>query len=80
MNSRIFGAVLATAMCTGAQAQIVNNAVKIGVLSDSIGASSSWGAKGSVLATQMAVEDFKKSRPNLPYKDEIPYKVEIVSN
>lgn len=45
--------------------------VKIGVLTDLSGPYADLSGKGSVLATQMAVEDFRRSRPD--------FKVEVVS-
>lgn len=39
---------------------------KIGVLTDMNGALSASVGRGSVLATEMAIEDFKKSNPNFP--------------
>jgi branched-chain amino acid transport system substrate-binding protein len=45
--------------------------VKIGVLTDFTGPYAAWGAKGSVLAAEMAAEDFKKAHPSFPYKIEI---------
>jgi len=57
-------------VCAAALAQPANT-VKIGVLTDFTGPYASWGAKGSVLATEMAVEDFKKANPGSPYSVEI---------
>ena len=55
-----------------AQAQISDNVVKIGVLTDMSGTYSDLSGAGAVLATQMAVEDFiAKEKPN--------FKIEIVS-
>lgn len=51
-----------------ASAEISNNTVKIGILSDFTGTTASWGGRGSVVATQMAVEEFQAAHPNLPYK------------
>jgi branched-chain amino acid transport system substrate-binding protein len=45
-------------MGVGAQAQISDNLVKIGVLTDLSGVYSDLGGKGSVIATEMAVADF----------------------
>jgi len=60
------------ALGTGAaQAQISDGVVKIGVLSDMSSLYSDIGGKGSVVAAQMAVEDFDAARKGL--------KVEIVS-
>ena len=60
------------ALGTGAaQAQISDGVVKIGVLSDMSSLYSDIGGKGSVVAAQMAVEDFDAAKKGL--------KVEIVS-
>ena len=62
---------LATAMlCVAAQAQSTDT-IKIGVLTDFSGAYASWGAKGSVLAAEMAAEDFKKAQPTFAPKVEV---------
>src|SRR5450830_1322261 len=45
----------------GAQAQISDGVVKIGVLTDMSGPYSAMGGRGSVLARQMAVEDCLKA-------------------
>jgi branched-chain amino acid transport system substrate-binding protein len=55
----------------GAQAQVSGNVVKIGVMNDMSGLYSDIGGPGSVIAAQMAVEDFGASSKGL--------KVEIVS-
>jgi len=63
---------VAAAVGTGAaQAQISDGVVKIGVLSDMSSLYSDIGGKGSVVAAQMAVEDFDAAKKGL--------KVEIVS-
>ena len=55
-----------------AQAQISDNVVKIGVLTDMSGAYSDVAGPGTVVATQMAVDDFiAKNKPS--------FKIEIVS-
>ena len=40
--------------------------VKIGVLTDMQSGFSSWSGKGSVIAAQMAVEDFQRTAGRLP--------------
>jgi len=50
--------VLVALLTTGAMAQISDNVVKIGVLTDMTGPSSSPNGPGSVTAAQMAVDDF----------------------
>ena len=55
-----------------AQAQISDNAVRIGVLTDLSGAYSDIAGKGTIIATQMAIDDFvAKEKPT--------FKVEMVS-
>ncbi len=58
-------AVLGLGLVAGAaQAQISDNVVKIGVLTDMSGAYSDLAGSGAVVAVQMAVEDFKaKEKP-----------------
>ena len=55
-----------------AQAQISDNAVRIGVLTDLSGAYSDIAGKGTIIATQMAIDDFVA-------KDKPTFKVEMVS-
>jgi branched-chain amino acid transport system substrate-binding protein len=63
--TRIALAVAALGLAAGAaQAQISDNMVKIGVLTDMSGAYSDLAGAGSVTAVKMAVEDFKaKNKP-----------------
>lgn len=62
---------LMTAMPFAAQAQVSNNVVKIGVLTDMSGTYSDLAGQGTVVATKMAIEDFiAKEKPN--------FKVEMV--
>ena len=49
---------LATALSSNANAQVSGDAVKIGVLNDQSGLYADFGGRGSVIAAQMAVEDF----------------------
>jgi branched-chain amino acid transport system substrate-binding protein len=49
---------LATALSSDANAQVSGDAVKIGVLNDQSGLYADFGGRGSVIAAQMAVEDF----------------------
>ena len=46
------------AFATGAEAQVSNDVVKIGVINDQSGIYADFGGRGSVVAAQMAVEDF----------------------
>ena len=65
-------AVGVLALCAGAQAQISDGVVKIGVLTDMAGPYSGMGGAGSVVAARMAVEDCLKAE----CKD---LKIEVVS-
>jgi branched-chain amino acid transport system substrate-binding protein len=60
MTLRKVGLVSALALLavSAAQAQISDNVVKIGVLNDQSGAYSDLAGKGSVVAAQMAIDDF----------------------
>ena len=61
-----------TAAFAPAMAQISDNAVRIGVLTDMSGVYSDVSGKGTVIATQMAIDDFvAKEKPT--------FKVEVVS-
>ena len=65
-------AVGVLALCAGAQAQISDGVVKIGVLTDMAGPYSGMGGAGSVVAARMAMEDCLKAE----CKD---MKIEVVS-
>ena len=65
-------AVGVLALCAGAQAQISDGVVKIGVLTDMAGPYSGMGGAGSVVAARMAGEDCLKAE----CKD---MKIEVVS-
>src|SRR5258708_33158318 len=54
----VAGAVLLASSATAAFAQISDDAVRIGVLNDQSGLYADLGGPGSVIAAQMAVEDF----------------------
>lgn len=71
MRARWLGCIAAALIWTGAYAQGAGGGIRIGVLSDFSGPYSAWGAKGSVIAAEMAVEDFRKTNPAFPYKVEI---------
>ncbi len=64
-------AALATAFAP-AQAQVSDNVVRIGVLTDLSGAYSDIAGKGTIIATQMAIDDFMA-------KEKPAFKVEMVS-
>ena len=53
--------VLGLALAAGAHAQISDGVVKIGILTDMSGPYSSFGGKGSVVATNLAIEDCLKA-------------------
>ncbi len=55
----------------GAAAEISNGVVRIGVLTDLSGPFSAWAGRGSVVAAQMAVDDFLKQRGPRPYRVEV---------
>lgn len=54
-------AAMLTAVMAGASAQVSNNTVKIGVLTDLSGLYSDLSGQGSVVAARMAIEDFGKT-------------------
>jgi len=56
-----FAAAAVCAIATGAQAQISDGIVKIGVLNDMSGLYSDIGGPGSLVAAKMAVEDYLKA-------------------
>src|SRR5438552_13815408 len=64
-------AVTAVLLISGAQAEISNGVVKIGVLNDQSSLYADAAGPGSVLAAQMAVEDFGAIGPGI--------KIEVVS-
>ena len=59
-------------LATSAQAQVSDGAVRIGVLTDLSGVYADVAGKGTVLATQMAIDDFMA-------REKPAFKVEIVS-
>ena len=62
------GAGAATlAVYSGAHADEAS-VITLGVLSDFSGPYSSWGGNGSVLAAQMAAEEFAQAHPDFPYR------------
>ncbi len=65
-------AVALTAVAAPASAQISDNAVRIGVLTDLSGVYSDVSGKGTVVATQMAIDDFVA-------REKPAFKVEMVS-
>lgn len=71
MKALILAAGIAAAVTGMAVPALANDTVKIGVLSDFTGPYAAWGAEGSVLAAEMAVEDFTKTNPDFPYEIEV---------
>lgn len=72
LKSLAVTAAITSLLTIPAQAQISDNLVKIGVLTDLSGLYSDLSGPGSVLATQMAIDDFlSREKPN--------FKVEIVT-
>ena len=63
--------LLACALLALQSQAFADASVKIGVLTDLSGPYADLAGRGSVLATQMAVEDFRKAHPD--------FKVEVVS-
>ena len=64
MKRKLIAALLAAGLGTGAQAQVSDNMVKIGVLTDMSGAYSDLSGSGAAEASKMAIEDFKaKEKP-----------------
>ncbi len=62
----------ALGLAASAQAQVSDNVVRIGVLTDMSGAYSDLAGTGSVVATNLAVEDFKA-------KNKVSWAIEVVS-
>ena len=72
MKLKSIALAAALAVSGAAQAQISDNVVRIGVLTDLSGAYSDIAGKGAVIATQMAVDDFMA-------KEKPTFKIEVVS-
>ncbi|MBX9635877.1 MAG: ABC transporter substrate-binding protein [Magnetospirillum sp.] len=67
LKKALIGAVAALALSSGAaQAQFSDNKVKIGVLTDLSGTYSDLAGQGSVVAAQMAIEDFGGKLNGMP--------------
>ena len=72
MKLKSIALAAALTVAASAQAQISDNAVRIGVLTDLSGAYSDIAGKGTIIATQMAIDDFiAKEKP--------AFKIEMVS-
>ena len=65
-------ALAALTVGTSAQAQISNDTIKIGVLTDMAGPYSGMGGAGSVVAAKMAIDDFIAA-------EKPTFKIEMVS-
>lgn len=61
----LFGAAIALALASAAHAQIPNNTIKLGVLTDLSGFAADSAGPGSVAAAKLAVEDFHKEKPGI---------------
>ena len=72
MKLKSIALAAALAVTGAAQAQISDNVVRIGVLTDLSGAYSDIAGKGAVIATQMAIDDFVA-------KEKPAFKIEMVS-
>ncbi|EKS42587.1 ABC transporter substrate-binding protein [Afipia clevelandensis] len=59
------GAAMLLALMSPAQAQIANNTIKLGVLTDLTGIATDSTGAGSVAAAKLAIEDFKKEKPDI---------------
>ena len=57
-TSAIAASLLASLMASSAVAQVSDNVVRIGILNDMTGIYADAGGKGSILAAQLAAEDF----------------------
>lgn len=71
LRATLMAASIAAIGATSAQAQISDNVIKIGVLTDMSSLYTDLAGKGSELAARMAVEDFDAARKGM--------KVEIIS-
>ncbi len=70
--TKAVAALFAAATATGVMAQgISNDVVKIGVLTDMSGTYSDLAGRGSVIAAEMAIQDFSKNRTVLGKKIEV---------
>lgn len=59
------GAAILLALMTPASAQIANNTIKLGVLTDLTGIATDSTGTGSVAAAKLAIEDFKAEKPDI---------------
>jgi len=66
MTKKLAAAIFALAVATAARADFSDNVIKIGVLNDASGLYADLGGKGSMIAAQMAVEDFGGKIGNTP--------------
>ena len=72
MKRKLITALLASALPLAASAQVSDTVVRVGVLTDMSGVYSDLGGQGSVVAAQMAVDDFVAAHKPT-------FKVELVS-
>jgi branched-chain amino acid transport system substrate-binding protein len=66
MTKKLAAAIFALCVATAARAEFSDNVIKIGVLNDASGLYADLGGKGSLIAAQMAVEDFGGKIGNTP--------------
>ncbi|MGD9836916.1 MAG: ABC transporter substrate-binding protein [Afipia sp.] len=59
------GVAMLLALMSPAQAQIANNTIKLGVLTDLTGIATDSTGAGSVAAAKLAIEDFNKEKPDI---------------
>ena len=59
------GVAMLLALMSPAQAQIANNTIKLGVLTDLTGIATDSTGAGSVAAAKLAIEDFNKEKPDV---------------
>lgn len=59
------GAAMLLALMSPASAQIANNTIKLGVLTDLTGIATDSTGAGSVAAARLAIEDFKAEKPDI---------------
>ena len=72
MNSRSlfqFSAAMVLGLLSPAQAEIPNNTIKLGVLTDLTGIATDSTGVGSVAAARLAIEDFKTASLTVPVAD-----------
>ena len=64
-SALLAGAAMFLSLVAPAQAQIANNTIKLGVLTDLTGIATDSTGSGSVAAAKLAIEDFKAEKPDI---------------